>query len=59
VLTVRSLFGYGLLNLQILAKHQDRIRQLLADKASDLKWLRHFVYAPLIIAGLWFAFTSA
>lgn len=47
---------YGLLNLQILAKHQDRIRQLLADKASDLKWLRHFVYAPLIIAGLWFAF---
>jgi AraC-like DNA-binding protein len=47
---------YGLLNLQILAKHQNHIRQLLADTASDLTWLRNFVYAPLVIAGVWFAF---
>jgi AraC-like DNA-binding protein len=47
---------YGLLNLQILAKHQHHIRQLLADTASDLTWLRNFVYAPLVVAGVWFAF---
>jgi AraC-like DNA-binding protein len=47
---------YGLLNLQILAKHQSHIRQLLADRASDLTWLRNFVCAPLVAAGVWFAF---
>jgi AraC-like DNA-binding protein len=47
---------YGLLNLQILTKHQNHIRQLLADTASDLTWLRNFVYAPLMIAGVWLAF---
>jgi AraC-like DNA-binding protein len=47
---------YGLLNLQILAKHQNHIRQLLADTASDLKWLRNFVYAPLVMAWVWLAF---
>lgn len=47
---------YGLLNLKILAKHQNHVRQLLADTASDLTWLRDFVYAPLVIAAVWFAF---
>jgi len=47
---------YGLLNLQILAKHQNHIRQLLADTASDLTWLRNFAFAPLVIAGVWIAF---
>lgn len=47
---------YGLLNLQILANHRHHIRQLLADTASDLTWLRSYVYAPLVIAGVWFAF---
>ncbi|MFD0750716.1 helix-turn-helix domain-containing protein [Mucilaginibacter calamicampi] len=47
---------YGLLNLQILTKHQNHMRQLLADTASDLTWLRSFVYAPLVIAGLWLVF---
>ena len=32
------------------------MRQLLADTASDLIWLRNFVYAPLVIAGVWLAF---
>lgn len=47
---------YGLLNLQILTRHQSHIRQLLADTASDLTWLRNFAYAPLVIAGVWLAF---
>ncbi|TCD01412.1 AraC family transcriptional regulator [Pedobacter psychroterrae] len=47
---------YGVLNLRILMKHQSHIRQVLADRASDLTWLRNFVYAPLVIAGVWLAF---
>ncbi len=47
---------YGLLNLRILMKHQRHMRQLLADTASDLTWLRNFVYAPLVIAAVWLAF---
>jgi AraC-like DNA-binding protein len=47
---------YGLLNLKILTEHQTRIRQLLADTASDLTWIRNIVYAPLVIAGVWLAF---
>lgn len=47
---------YGLLNFQILTKHQSRTRQLLADTASDLIWLRNFAYAALVIAAVWLAF---
>ena len=47
---------YGFLNIRILMKHQSLIRQLLADTASDLTWLRNFVYAPLGIAALWLVF---
>ena len=47
---------YGLFNLQILMKHQGHIRQLLADTASDLIWLRNFVYAPLVIVVVWLFF---
>lgn len=47
---------YGVLNLQILLAHKRRIRQLMADNASDLNWLRNFVYAPLVIAAVWLSF---
>ena len=47
---------YGVLNLRILIAHKTRIRQLLADNASDLNWLRSFVYAPLMVAAVWFGF---
>ncbi|WP_285009647.1 helix-turn-helix domain-containing protein [Pedobacter faecalis] len=47
---------YGVLNLRLLYAHKQRIRQLLADKASDLSWLRNLVYAPVVIAVMWLAF---
>lgn len=49
---------YGILNLKILTAHKRNIRELLADKGSDLNWLRNFVYAPWIIVILWLIFKN-
>jgi len=49
---------YSVLNLRILQSHRIKIRELLADKGSDLNWLSHIVLSPLYIALIWFLVRS-
>ncbi|MDQ8006197.1 MAG: helix-turn-helix domain-containing protein [Pedobacter sp.] len=44
---------YAILNIKILQQHKIKMRQLLADRGSDLNWLRHFIVAPFVVAIIW------